>query len=109
MRSYLLLLRFAVVNTVALAVLATLWRQGWVSQVFESDITHLTVVISAAFAVGLAIACPRCGAAATNWTRCAPTACVHGSTRASPCDPRHRQSSARLLVSGPETTRKNQV
>ncbi len=56
MRSYLLLLRFVVVNVVALAVLATLWLQGWVSLVFESDITHLTVVISAVFAVGLAIA-----------------------------------------------------
>ncbi len=56
MRSYLLLLRFAVVNAVALAVLTTLWLQGWVSLVFDSDITHLTVVISAVFAVGLTIA-----------------------------------------------------
>ncbi len=59
MRSYLPMLRFAVVNAVALAVLATLWLQGWVSRVFESDIAHLTVVISAAFAVGPAIATPK--------------------------------------------------
>ncbi len=56
MRSYLLLLRFVVVNAVALAILATLWLQGWLALVFESDITHLTVVISAVFVVGLVVA-----------------------------------------------------
>ncbi len=56
MRSYLLLLRFVVVNAVALAMLATLWLQGWLALVFESDITRLTVVISAVFVVGLIVA-----------------------------------------------------
>ena len=115
-RSYLLLLRFVVVNAVALAILAVLWLQGWVSLVFESDITHLTVVISAVFAVGLAIATAkvwRCshelnavradrqgGETRLRWYRdltgrartaravYSPTACVQDSTRASPsCAP----------------------
>ena len=53
------MLRFAVFSAVALAVLAMLWLHGWLSQVFESDITYPTVVNSAAFAVGPAIATPK--------------------------------------------------
>ncbi len=55
MRSYLLLLRFAVVNVAALAILAAAWLQGWVGLALESDVTHLTLVIAGVFVAGLAV------------------------------------------------------
>ena len=55
MRSYLLLLRFAVVNVAALAILAVAWLQGWVGLALESDVTHLTLVIAGVFVAGLAV------------------------------------------------------
>ncbi len=52
MRSYLLLLRFMVFNVVAFALLAAVWVEGWVSLVFESDITRISAGITVAFVVG---------------------------------------------------------
>ena len=52
MRSYLLLLRFMVFNVVAFALLAAVWVEGWVSLVFESDITRISAGITIAFVVG---------------------------------------------------------
>lgn len=52
---YLLLLRFLVVNSAALALLAAAWLQGWVVPVFEADVTGLSLAIAGVFAVGLGI------------------------------------------------------
>ncbi len=54
MRSYLLLSRFAVLNIAALAILVAVWRQGWVAVVLEADVTRLSAIITALFAVGWA-------------------------------------------------------
>jgi hypothetical protein len=51
---YLLVLRFGVVNLVAVALLAAAWLQGWVTSVLAGDSTQLVLVIAAVFAYGLA-------------------------------------------------------
>ena len=49
---YLLMLRFCLVNLLALALLATAYLQGWVTQVVVADRSHLSLVIFAVFLVG---------------------------------------------------------
>lgn len=55
---YLLLLKFAVLNMVALALLGAAWFQTWVTAMYEGDSTHLVVVIAGAFAYGM-VGCAR--------------------------------------------------
>ena len=50
----LLLLRFLVLNLVAVALLVAVWLRGWLDAVVAGDSTHLVVVIGAVFLVGLA-------------------------------------------------------
>ena len=52
MRSYLLVLRFAAFNVAALALLVTIWLEGWIGLVVESDITRITSGIAVVFAIG---------------------------------------------------------
>ena len=51
---YLLVLRFVVLNLVAVALLGAAWLKGWVAAVFIGDMTQLVTVIALVFAVGLA-------------------------------------------------------
>ena len=51
---YLLVLRFLVLNLVAMALLGAAWLKGWVGLVFVGDSTQLVTVIALVFAVGLA-------------------------------------------------------
>jgi hypothetical protein len=51
---YLLVLRFLVLNLVALALLGAAWLKGWVGAAFVGDSTQLVAVITAVFAFGLA-------------------------------------------------------
>jgi hypothetical protein len=53
--AFLLLLRFALVNVVALALLAAAWAQGWIGLVAEADPTHQCAAIAGVFLVGLAL------------------------------------------------------
>lgn len=53
---YLLLLRFALFNLAALALLAAAWNQGWIDRVAAADETGLSFAIFAVFAVGLGLA-----------------------------------------------------
>jgi MotA/TolQ/ExbB proton channel family len=55
---YLLLLRFAVLNLVALALLGAAWLKGWVGVVVAGDTTGLVLVIVAVFLFGL-MSCAR--------------------------------------------------
>jgi hypothetical protein len=50
---YLLLMRFAVLNLVALALLGAAWLKGWVGFVMQADTTHLVLLIALVFAYGL--------------------------------------------------------
>jgi hypothetical protein len=50
---YLLLMRFAVLNLVALALLGAAWLKGWVGFVMEADTTQLVLLIALVFAYGL--------------------------------------------------------
>jgi biopolymer transport protein ExbB/TolQ len=50
---YLLVMRFTVVNVIALALLAAAWLQGWLDIVLAGDATRLAVVIVAVFFAGL--------------------------------------------------------
>jgi MotA/TolQ/ExbB proton channel family len=50
---YLLVLRFAVLNLVALALLGAAWLKGWVALIVAGDSTHQVVLIAAVFAYGL--------------------------------------------------------
>ena len=50
---YLLLLRFLVLNLVAVALLAAVWLRGWLDAVVASDSTRLVLVISLVFLAGL--------------------------------------------------------
>src|SRR5688500_12614456 len=55
---YLLVLRFLVLNLVAMALLGAAWLKGWVGLVFVGDSTQLVTVIAVVFAVGL-VSCGR--------------------------------------------------
>jgi hypothetical protein len=50
---YLLLMRFAVLNLVALALLGAAWLKGWVGFVMQADTTQLVLIIAVVFAYGL--------------------------------------------------------
>lgn len=54
----LLILRFAVLNLVALALLGAAWLKGWVGLVIEGDGSRLVALIAVVFGVGL-IECAR--------------------------------------------------
>jgi hypothetical protein len=56
-RRYLLLLRFAVINLIATALLCAAWIKGWVDLILAGDSTHQVVLIAGVFAYGLV----RCG------------------------------------------------
>jgi hypothetical protein len=53
--SYLLALRFAVINAIALALLGAAWLQGWLTTLVATDTTHLVAAITGVFVVGLAM------------------------------------------------------
>jgi hypothetical protein len=53
--SYLLALRFAVINAIALALLGAAWLQGWLTTLVATDSTHLVAAITGVFVVGLAM------------------------------------------------------
>ena len=50
---YLLLMRFAVLNLVALALLGAAWLNGWVGFVMQADTTQLVLLIALVFVYGL--------------------------------------------------------
>jgi uncharacterized membrane protein (DUF485 family) len=50
---HLLIMRFAVVNLVAVALLAAAWLQGWLDAVLLSDTTGLVLIIVLVFLAGL--------------------------------------------------------
>ncbi|MEM9439214.1 MAG: MotA/TolQ/ExbB proton channel family protein [Pseudomonadota bacterium] len=50
---YLLVMRFAVVNLVGLALLGAAWMQGWLAVVLQGDATRLVLLIGAVFVAGL--------------------------------------------------------
>jgi hypothetical protein len=52
---HLLLLRFAVFNLSAFALLGAVYTQGWVNVVIESDVTGLSLAIFGVFLGGLAV------------------------------------------------------
>jgi hypothetical protein len=52
---YVLLLRFALINAVALALLSVIWLQGWIDLVLAGDTTRLVLIIAAVFAAGLVL------------------------------------------------------
>ena len=54
-RPHLLILRFALLNLVAVAILGAAWAQGLVDLVLRSDRTHICVVIFVVFLGGLAV------------------------------------------------------
>ena len=51
-RSYLLLLRFIVLNIAALAVVMYVWMKGWIGNIAEQDVTKISLVIVAVFICG---------------------------------------------------------
>jgi hypothetical protein len=51
---YLLLLRFALTNLVAMALVAAVWLQGWLDEMVRTDSTHLCALIGLVFLIGLA-------------------------------------------------------
>ena len=50
--SYLLLLRFIVLNVAALGVVIFIWMKGWVLEVITQDVTHITLMIVGVFIFG---------------------------------------------------------
>ncbi len=56
---YLMVLRFVLLNLVALAMVVAAWLQGWVGVVLRGDSTHMVVVILGVFLVGMAICTAR--------------------------------------------------
>ena len=53
---YLLLLRFALVNLVAFALLGAAWAQGLVAKVINADVTNMVILICTVFITGLILA-----------------------------------------------------
>ena len=52
---YLLILRYAVINMTAAALLAAIWAEGWMEVMMAEDSTHLVAAIVAVFVVGLVL------------------------------------------------------
>lgn len=50
--SYLLALRFAMVNLIAFVLLGAVWLEGWLTSLMVADTTHLVAVIAGVFVVG---------------------------------------------------------
>lgn len=57
--THLLVLRFAIVNLAAVALLGTAYGVGWVDQVVAGDRSHVVFVILAVFLFGLALCARR--------------------------------------------------
>lgn len=55
--SFMLLLRFFLLNIVALGLLVAAWVSGLIDRVVDADSTRLVLVIAVVFAIGLALAC----------------------------------------------------
>jgi hypothetical protein len=53
--SYLLALRFLVINLVALVLLGAAWLKGWLASIVMADTTHLVAAITGAFVIGLVL------------------------------------------------------
>jgi MotA/TolQ/ExbB proton channel family len=53
--SYLLALRFGIVNLIAFALLGAAWLQGWLTSLVITDTTHLVAAITGVFVVGLVL------------------------------------------------------
>jgi hypothetical protein len=53
--SYLLALRFGVVNLIALVLLGAAWLKGWLTSLVISDTTHLVAAIAGVFVVGFVL------------------------------------------------------
>ena len=51
-RSFLLFLRFIVLNIAAMAVISYGWMKGWISDVARQDVTHISIVIFGVFVCG---------------------------------------------------------
>jgi hypothetical protein len=54
---WLLLLRFALANAFALALLAAAWAVGYINMVLVADTSHLSVAIAGVFVLGWLFAC----------------------------------------------------
>jgi len=50
---YLLILRYAVINATALALVGAVWSEGWLKMIFAGDSTNLVVAIIAVFLAGI--------------------------------------------------------
>jgi hypothetical protein len=55
LHSYLLALRFGMVNLIAVALLGGAWLQGWLTSLVLDDTTHLVAAITGVFVVGLVL------------------------------------------------------
>jgi biopolymer transport protein ExbB/TolQ len=55
---YLLMLRFLVINVVAVALFCAAWLKGWIDLILAGDSTHQVLLIAAVFAYGL-VSCGR--------------------------------------------------
>jgi MotA/TolQ/ExbB proton channel family len=53
--SYLLALRFCIINVIAVALLGAAWLQGWLTVLLEADTTHLVAAIAGVFVLGLVL------------------------------------------------------
>ena len=51
-RSFLLFLRFIILNVAAMAVISYGWMKGWISDVARQDVTHISIVIFGVFVCG---------------------------------------------------------
>src|ERR1044071_858205 len=47
------LYRFAAINILAVMILGATFHQGWVTQIYNADVTHITTVIGVVFLLGL--------------------------------------------------------
>jgi hypothetical protein len=55
LHSYLLALRFCIINVIAVALLGAAWLEGWLTMLMVADTTHLVAAIAGVFVVGLAL------------------------------------------------------
>jgi len=53
--SYLLALRFCIINAIAVALLGAAWLEGWLAILVAADTTHLVAAITGVFVVGLVL------------------------------------------------------
>jgi hypothetical protein len=100
-QKYLLVLRFAVVNTVAVALLAAAWFQGWIRTINAADDTGQCLMIFGVFLAGMVVCTSKIWRTSRELNYCKDPV-LHANSRAARyvAEVRGRDSGSRDILAG---------